>query len=188
MLYYHDPQNAKSYAAMCEGYDASAQLEILSKVLPREATVLELGSGPGNDLKLLAARYEVTGSDYSPAFVHMLKARFPNQTILKLNAISIATDGLFDGIYSNKILQHLNDDELADSFRRQAQLLNQGGIVFHLIWRHIESPGGDNDLLFKPRSLSQMTAAMGDDFELLEALDFGEFEDEDSLAILARKK
>lgn len=188
MLYYHDPKNAKSYASMCEGYDASAQLEMLYKVLPREASVLELGSGPGNDLQLLAARYDVTGSDYSPAFVHMLKTRFPNQTILKLNAVSITTDGLFDGIYSNKILQHLNDDELAASFRRQSLLLNKGGVAFHLIWQQIESPGGDNDLLFKQRNLDQMTTAMGDEFEMLEALDFGEFEDGDSLAILARKK
>lgn len=29
MSFYHEKENAEAYAAMCEGYDASAQLEIL---------------------------------------------------------------------------------------------------------------------------------------------------------------
>jgi trans-aconitate methyltransferase len=187
MHYYHNTKNAESYTAMCEGYDAAAQLGVLSEVLPAESAVLELGSGPGNDLELLAARYHVTGSDYSPAFVDILKARFPDQSMLMLDAITIATEGLFDAIYSNKVLHHLTDDELATSFHSQAELLTPGSFVFHLVWRQLEAPEEDHGLIFKPRDVAAMTAAMGSAFELLEAKEFGEFEYGDSLAILARK-
>ena len=54
MTYYHDAINAASYVAMCEGYDAADQLEGLYKVLPENSTLLEIGSGPGNDMPYLS--------------------------------------------------------------------------------------------------------------------------------------
>jgi cyclopropane fatty-acyl-phospholipid synthase-like methyltransferase len=187
MHYYHETKNAESYAAMCEGYDAAIQLEMLYKELTDGAVVLELGSGPGNDLELLASHYQVTGSDYSPAFVDILKTRFAEQSILTLDAKTIATTKLFDAIYSNKVLHHLNDDDLAASFCRQAQLLSPGGLVFHLVWRSLEAPQEDNGLIYEARDAATMKTAMGNSFELVESGLFGEFEEGDSLAILARK-
>jgi len=187
MHFYHDKNNASSYAKMCEGYDAAAQLGILYKALPAGSAVLELGSGPGNDLELLASHYQATGSDYSPAFVDMLTVRFPNRVVLSLDAVTIATDGLFDAIYSNKVLHHLSDDELAASFRRQAELLKPGGLVFHLVWCRLEAPEDKTGLIYEPRDETAMKRAMGNAFKIMETSSFREFEEGDSLAILAQK-
>jgi len=187
MKFYHDKKNAESYAAICEGYNASEQLEMLYERLPEGASVLELGSGPGNDLELLDSRFQVTGSDYSPAFIEMLEKRFPSVPLLPLDAVTIQASGSFDAIYSNKVLQHLDDEELASSFSRQSELLNPGGYVFHLIWCRIDSPPTDNGLLYIARDIASMKTAMGSGFELIRVEEFGEFEDRDSLAILARK-
>lgn len=187
MNYYHDVNNAKAYTEMCEGYNAEAQLPLLSKVLKPEDSILELGSGPGNDLEILAKSYQVTGSDYSPAFVALLNKRFPKLDCLKLDAVSIATEKKFNAIYSNKVLHHLNDAELRQSFHRQAELLLPGGYVFHLVWKDIEAPEMEQGLLFQARDLDDMQDIMGADFTLIESQLFSEFEAKDSLAILARK-
>ncbi|EEE46043.1 class I SAM-dependent methyltransferase [Roseibium alexandrii] len=188
MHYYHDKKNAVAYAEMCVGYDAAVQLEILFNVLPDGAEVLELGSGPGNDMQLLDSHYQVTGSDYSPAFVDMLTARFPDQTVMSLDAVTIAADGPFDAIYSNKVLHHLSDEELAASFSRQAQLLTPGGLVFHLVWSRLEAPEDETGLIYEARNEVALEEAMGSAFEVLETHSFGEFDADDSLAILAKKK
>lgn len=187
MNYYHNAENAASYVAMCEGYDAAGQLGTLFKVLPEQSAILELGSGPGNDMALLEARYQVTGSDYSPALIDMLKVRFPSHSILELEAVAIATEESFDAIYSNKVLHHLNDAELRSSFQRQAELLASGSFVYHLIWQRVEDPEIDEKLIFKARSADEFVAAMGSSFEILSVEEFGEFEEGDSLAILARR-
>lgn len=188
MQYYHDMKNAESYAAMCAGHDAAAQLGILYNVLPDGATVLELGSGSGNDLELLTSHYQVTGSDYSPAFVEILRKRFPEHPVLMLDALTIETDKQFDAIYSNKVLHHLSDEDLELSLCRQADLLPPNGVVLHLIWRRLTVPGEDLGLIFEARETAQMKDLIRDSFELVETVLFDEFEEGDSIALLARKK
>lgn len=157
------------------------------ELLPEQSLVLELGSGPGNDLALLSSRYQVIGSDESPAFVDLLKARFPDLNILQLDAATIDTDGPFDAVFSNKVLHHLSDVSLAHSFRRQAEILRTGGISYHLIWCRLEVPEETHGLIYQARDQKAMSKALGPGFELLEYRLFGEFEEGDSLIIAARK-
>ena len=188
MNFYDDVDNVKTYIRMCEGYDAEAQLKTMFKTVQSGVKLLELGSGPGNDLALLLNEYEVTGSDNSSAFLDVLKNRFPDLDILKLDAISISADKKFDVIFSNKVFQHLNDEDLRKSVNRQADILTPGGYVYHLIWQKIESPDENFGLDFIPRSQAQMRQILADKFEVLSMKAFAEFEDNDSLAILAKKK
>ncbi|MBB1419653.1 class I SAM-dependent methyltransferase [Pseudoalteromonas sp. SG44-1] len=187
MNYYHEVNNAKAYTEMCDGFNAAEQLHMLSKVLSPEDSVLELGSGPGNDLEILAQKFRVTGSDYSPAFVNTLNKRLPDVLSLILDAVKIETEARYNAVYSNKVMHHLSDTELRQSFRRQAELLLPGGFVFHLVWQKIQAPETTHGLLFHPRSLAKMKEAMGQEFNVVESKVFSEFEDGDSLAILARK-
>lgn len=188
MSFYHEKENAEAYAAMCEGYDASAQLKLLYQYLPEGSAVLELGSGPGNDLELLLKRYDATGSDYSPAFIEMLQKRFPENEIVQLDAVTIEMSKVFDAVYSNKVLHHLSDEDLKASFARQAEILNPQGYAFHLIWKTLEAPKEDLGVEFHMRNLEHMKAAMGDLFEIVDFEEFCEFDDGDSLAILTQKK
>jgi len=187
MSFYDDPKNAAGYIKMCEGYDAELQLQALYNALPDGSKLLEIGSGPGNDLELLAKHYRVTGSDSSGEFVKHLISRFPALPILNSDARTLNTSDTFDAIYSNKVLHHLDDTDLAKSFTAQAKLLNGGGLVYHLIWKVIDKMPDMGDLPFIARNEAQMTKLMTSEFEILNVEPFAEFSDNDSLAILARK-
>lgn len=188
MSFYNEEKNVESYISMCEGYDAKDQLELLFETASKGSSLLELGTGPGNDLALLASYYNVVGSDNSLVFLNKLKARFPKNEFLELNASSIKTNKSFDIIYSNKVLHHLDDEEIQISFDRQFQILNSGGYVYHLIWSKIETPEGLEELHFIPRDEAEITELLQSKFEIICIESFGEFEENDSLAVLARKK
>lgn len=187
MIFYDDPKNAAGYIELCEGYDAGPQLQTLFEVLPDGAELLEIGSGPGNDLALLMRHYKVTGSDSSVEFIKHLTRRFPTLPILKLYAETLAVSDRYDVIYSNKVLHHLNDADLANSFKAQAKILIDDGLVYHLIWRVIDEMPDMGDLPFIARDASQIVEMMKPEFEILSVEPFAEFSDNDSLAILARK-
>jgi len=187
MSFYDDPKNAAGYIKMCEGYDAGPQLQTLYNALPDGSKLLEIGSGPGNDLALLAQHYNVTGSDFSVEFVKHLATRFPKLPILKIDAKSLIKSDTYDAIYSNKVLHHLDDTGLAKSFAAQARMLNDGGLVYHLIWQIIDEMPDMGDLPFIARNEAQVADLMRPEFEIVNVEPFTEFSDNDSLAILARK-
>ena len=106
----------------------------LGEYLPAGSTVLELGMGPGKDLALLREHFQATGSDSSPIFVERYRAAFPAADVLLLDVVTMETDRRFDAIYSNKVLYHLSRQRLAQSFQRQAAILNTSGILLHSFW------------------------------------------------------
>lgn len=71
---------------------------------------------------------------------------------------------------------------------RQFQILNSGGYIYHLIWRKIETPEGLEELHFIPRDDTEIAKLFQSKFEVICIEAFGEFEENDSLAVLARKK
>ena len=120
---------------MVDGYDGRELIEELQKHLPRGSSVLELGMGPGIDLTLLKKYYQVTGSDYSKIFIDRYRKQNPDADLIVLNAVTLKTDRKFDGLYSNKVLIHLTREELKQSIKRQADILEPEGIICHSFWR-----------------------------------------------------
>ena len=131
MNYYDDKKNVEEYIRMAEGYNGHAFVEILKGMLPTGTSILELGMGPGKDLLLLSDHFQVTGSDSSPVFLERFRKSHPDADLLQLDAVTLETERTFDCIYSNKVLIHLTRDELDKCFRRQAEILKSGGILFH---------------------------------------------------------
>ena len=70
MDYFSNAKNVEDYIQMAEGFDGRELVDILRKHLKGGSTVLELGMGPGKDLKLLSEHFTVTGSDSSNIFIH----------------------------------------------------------------------------------------------------------------------
>jgi trans-aconitate methyltransferase len=103
--------------------------------IDRSKKILELGSGPGNDYKVLVKDYDITGSDYSETFLRILRSKFPEDKFLRINALTVETKEKYDVIYSNKVLHHLTPEHLALSLKRQYETLNDGGILFHTMWK-----------------------------------------------------
>ena len=125
MGFFDTEKGVEEYLEMAKGHDGRELIEKLSEYLPANSTVLELGIGPGTDLELLSKRYEVTGSDNSNLFLERYRKVNPEADLILLDAVTLETDRRFDCIFSNKVLQHLQREELEESIPRQAEVLNE---------------------------------------------------------------
>ncbi|MGD1890371.1 MAG: class I SAM-dependent methyltransferase [Cyclobacteriaceae bacterium] len=187
MDYYKTKDSVEEYIRLAKDVNGSQLIEKLKKFLPGSSTLLEIGSGPGTDWKILNRDYEVVGSDNSQEFLSHLTSNNPAGTFLELDAITLNTDDRFDGIYSNKVLHHLKDDELINSLKRQYDILNPQGIICHSFWK------GDGSEVFKGlfvnyHSEKVLREFCEDFFEISMIESYNEFEPEDSLLLIGRKK
>lgn len=159
----------------------------MRKFLPKHSTLLEIGSGPGTDWNILSNDYNVIGSDNSIEFVNRLKTSYPEGRFLELDARLLNTDIRFDGIYSNKALHHLKDDEIKASIKRQHEILKPKGVICHSFWK------GEGSEIFKGlfvnyHSHDGLLSQFSEYFQILKHKSYKEFEDDDSLVLIGRKK
>lgn len=185
--YFDDEKNVEDYISMAEGYDGRDLIDQLAEYLPAGSRVLELGMGPGKDLDILAERYDVTGSDSSRVFLDRYRALHPDADILLLDAVNLETDRTFDAVYSNKVLHHLDTEELKKSFHSQTRLLPSGGIALHSFWlgEGEETIQGMRFTFYNDRTLR---SRIGPEWEVLESQIYTEMEEDDSLVLVARKR
>lgn len=187
MNFYNDLASVKSYIEMCEDYDGSNIYQVLRQHLPENSTLLELGSGPGLDIEYLKKVYSVTGSDLSEEFLKVCKQRHPEISFLKLNALTLELAEKFDCIYSNKVLHHLTEEELKESLEKQVKILSPKGLVAHSFWLGEENQEM-NGMLFTYYKKENLLRIISEYFEILSTLNYEEFEDNDSLFVVARLK
>lgn len=185
--YYKTKGSVDEYIKLAKGVNGKQLIEKLEQVLQPNSILLEIGSGPGTDWKILNKLYRVVGSDNSIEFLSHLISENPNVEFLELDAITLLTDKKFDGIYSNKVMHHLTENELAESIKRQNELLNPGGIICHSFWK------GEGSEVFKGLFVNYQDEITLNEFyeeyfEILSIDSYKEFEDEDSLLLLGRKK
>jgi len=185
--YYKTKESVEEYIKLAKDVNGSLLIEKLKQILALHSTILEIGPGPGTDWEILSGYYDVTGSDNSNEFLNHLISENPKGKFIELDAITLRTDQKFDGIYSNKVMHHLKDDELITSIKRQNEILNPNGIICHSFWK------GEGSEVFKGlfvnyHSISTLTKAYQKYFEILSIEDYKEFDDNDSLLLFARKK
>jgi trans-aconitate methyltransferase len=185
MNFYNDPVKVDEYEQMCESYDGSELYDVLNKHLPEHATLLELGSGPGNDITYLKKRYSVVGSDLSDEFLKRCNNRHPETPFVKLDAVSIKTEQIFDCLFSNKVLHHLTLEELHQSFKRQQQVIANNGLFAHTFWLG-EKEFTMEGMLFVFHNPEHLAELVSKYFTIVELYDYKEFEAGDSIFILAR--
>jgi SAM-dependent methyltransferase len=192
MGYYHTQKSVDEYIDMAEGHDGRELIEVLKKHLPPDATVLELGMGPGKDLGLLGECFQATGSDISPVFLERYRAAHRDADLLLLDAATLDTKRRFDAMYSNKVLMHLTREELRASLRRQAEVLNEGGLLLHSFWYGDQEEDYDG-LLFVYYTEASFAALIGRDdpgpaFEIVEAERYAEMDEGDSIYFVLRRR
>ena len=186
MEYWNDKKNIEEYIILSEGYDGRELVEILKKYLPEDSSVLELGMGSGKDFDILNETFIASGTDISTVFVDMYKKNHKNADVFVLDAKNLQTERKFDCIYSNKTLQHLTKSEFVQSLKKQKELLNPNGILFHSLWQ------GDNEeffgnLLFVYYTEETLTNIVRNDFNIIEMNSYTEMEEEDSLYMILKK-
>lgn len=185
--YYNRKESVDQYIKMAKDVNGEDLIKKLIQFLPSDSTVLEIGSGPGTDWKILSEIYNVIGSDNSPEFLKRLSANNPKGSFCELDAITLTTKQKFDGIYSNKVLHHLTDKELKLSVLRQAEILNPYGIICHSFWRG-EGSEVFNGLFVNNHSEKNLNSFLGELFEIQLLDTYAEFEEGDSILLIAKRK
>ena len=187
MNYYNNPEKVKQYIESCDGYDGSNLYNALAEFLPKNSTLFELGSGAGFDIEYLDKNYEVTGSDLSDEFLKYCTLKFPTITFIKSNALDLKLNETFDCIYSNKVLHHLTKDELEDSLTQQENILSKDGLIAHSFWIGKENLTM-NGMLYTYYKKEDIMKIISTNFDILSTLSYEEFEENDSLFVIAKVK
>ena len=187
MGFFDTEEGVNEYFEMAKGHDGRELIEKLSEHLPSGSTVLELGMGPGHDLEILAERYRVTGSDSSSLFLDRYREKDPEADLMLLDAVTLETDRTFDCVYSNKVLQHLQREDLVESVPRQAALVEAGGLLAHSVW-HGDKVEDFSGLHFQFYMESEIGGIFGELFDVVLMERYEEMEPGDSIFFVARKK
>ena len=185
--YYKTEESVNEYIELAKDVDGREIINKLTPFLEDNMSILEIGSGPGKDYSILNESYNVTGSDSSKEFIRVLQESYPTGKFLELDAATLITDEKFDAIYSNKVIQHLTNDELEESIKRQFEMLNSGGIVCHTCWKGegVEEFKGMFVNYFLEEDITNMFNKY---FEIITLECYNEFEDGDSILVIAKKR
>ena len=184
--YYKTKESVEEYIRLAKGIDGANLIDKLKKYISSNAILLEIGSGPGADWEILNKNYEVIGSDNSKEFLNHLSQKHPSNIFIELDAVTLNTIKSFDGIYSNKVMHHLNDDELTSSIKRQYDILHPDGIICHSFWKG-EGSEFFNGLYVNYHSESTLKKFFEQYFDILVIEEYAEFEKGDSLLLIAKK-
>ncbi len=185
--YYKTKESVEEYIELAKDVNGSQLIAKLRQFLSDNSDLLEIGSGPGSDWNILNKYYNVTGSDNSKEFLEHLISNNPKGVFCELDAINIETEKKFDGIYSNKVLHHLKDNELINSINRQFEILKPGGIICHSFWK------GNGSEIFKGLFVNyhdkkNLRDLFSQYFEILLITSYIEFEEDDSILLIGKKK
>ena len=138
----HYEDHAEEFRAGTRDHDVSQNIAALLRHIEGGPpfTILDLGCGPGRDLKALTALGHVAiGLDGAERFVEMAHAdtgcEVWRQDFLKLDL----PDARFDGVFANAALFHVPSQELPRVLRQLHATLKAGGVLFS------SNPRGSND-------------------------------------------
>lgn len=126
-------QRAEEFRTGTAGHDVSQNIEALLRHItgPAPAVILDLGCGPGRDLRALTARgCRAIGLDGTRRFVEMARngsgCEVWQQDFLALKL----PPGFFDGIFANASLFHVPSRELPRVLGDLHAALRPGGVLF----------------------------------------------------------
>ena len=129
----HYDNNARQFFDGTVGHDVSQNIAALLDAMeaPAPYTILDLGCGPGRDLKTFAALgHRAIGLDGAARFVDMARdysgCEVWHQNLLQLDLPA----GMFDGIYANAVLFHVPSQALPDVLARLFAAIKPGGVLF----------------------------------------------------------
>lgn len=185
--FYLKKESVDQYIEMAKDVNGGDLIKKLKQFLSPCSTLLEIGSGPGTDWKILNKDYNVVGSDNSPEFLKRLIVNNKDGTFMRIDAITLDTNLMFDGIYSNKVLHHLTDKELKLSIKKQFDILNRNGVICHSFWKG-EGTEIFNGLFINNHKEDDLRGLFNDLFDILLIESYAEFEEGDSILIIAKKK
>jgi SAM-dependent methyltransferase len=129
----HYNERADDFRDGTRDHDVSQNIKTLLQHIEGEPpfTILDLGCGPGRDLKVFAELgHRAVGLDGAERFIDMARAysgcEVWHQDFLKLDLPA----GRFDGVFANAVLFHVPSQELPRVLRELHATLNRRGVLF----------------------------------------------------------
>ncbi len=135
---------AESFRERTHDHDVSQNINALLEAMdmPAPADILDLGCGPGRDLKQFAARgHRPVGVEGAAAFARM--GREAGFEVWEQNFLNLdLPPARFDGIFANATLFHVPTQELPRVLGQLFDTLRPGGVLFS------SNPHGQNEERF----------------------------------------
>jgi SAM-dependent methyltransferase len=129
----HYDQHARSYWEGTRDHDVSQNIEALlqSIEVPPPFELLDLGCGPGRDLKTFTALgHRATGLEGS-AQLAALARKHSGREVLEQNFLTLELPSShFDGVFANAVLFHVPTQALPRILRELHATLKPGGMLF----------------------------------------------------------
>jgi SAM-dependent methyltransferase len=108
-------RNAHNYVAdrRAVGWDESAWLDRFIALLPKDATILDIGCGYGEPIAgyFINRNYAVEGVDASPTLVSLCRERYPKQRWHVTDMRNLALGRTFQGLLAWDSFFHLSHDD-----------------------------------------------------------------------------
>ncbi len=122
-------------------------IQRFAEALPREASVADLGCGPGHVARYLAERTgaNAVGVDLSPKMIELARARFAGDNldyvVGDMRALTGFRDASLAGVTAFYSIVHFTAAELPAVFAEMRRVLTPGGLV--LVAFHVSNSTGD---------------------------------------------
>lgn len=127
MDYYE--RNTQEFIENTLELDMSSLYATFEKYLRPDARILDLGCGPGRDLKYFNSKYQAIGLEPSPSLASFAK-EYSGAQVIQSNIQGFESEDRFDGIWACASLLHVPSKELGNVFRKINHLLNEDGVIF----------------------------------------------------------
>lgn len=126
---------AYEYAKKLDDYAPRPEQEKFVTMLPKHATVLDAGCGPGRDCEYFVKNgLKVVGVDLSDKLLDIAKQRVPQVSFHKQDLRSLSFQPYsFDGIWACASLLHLHRAEVPRVLQNFFHLLKPSGVLFVMV-------------------------------------------------------
>lgn len=178
--------NNKEYRNTATGDSNKELIDILENLLPQNSTLLVLGIGSGRDITILSEKYKVTGSDFSKLLLAFFGKSNPNVELLNLDPVELSTDKKFDCVFSNKVLNQMDEEDFSKSLSNQYKLINENGLLVHSFWSG-EKEENHHGLKWVYYTEEKLKDLIPEEFKIIDIKTYRQNLNYDSLCLVLKK-
>lgn len=128
-------RNAGNYADKFDNYEVYQKkiTDFQRKCIPKGAHILDLGCGPGNNIKTILEQDSTCtfdGIDLSNEFIKLAKQRFPQFRFLQQDICDLSLENTYKVVIASFCIVHLTDKEAVDFIHSLSGIIETGGYLY----------------------------------------------------------
>mgnify|MGYP005846126591 CR=1 FL=1 len=128
-------KNADRYTSKFEDFSTYKEkiIEFQEGYIPKGANILDLGCGPGNNIKTISEldnTCHFTGIDLSVELISIAKQKFSSYNFLNQDIRYIKSDTKYDVVIASFCIVHLSNTDTADLLYKISEILEKGGSLY----------------------------------------------------------